>query len=119
MRILSKAILGFGLAIVLIATAAWTSRLQNNRDNRAKSIKVNQYLYVAVPGIRNYLEYGGHGTLQDTVFFWVIPWKKLLGMFFSLIVLCVAAVATIVSVHCRRIGVLTFCHRIQVCHPPP
>ena len=37
------------------------------------------------------LEYGGHGTLQDTVFFWVIPWKKLLGMFLSLIMLCVVA----------------------------
>lgn len=37
------------------------------------------------------LEYGGRGTLQDTVYFWVIPWKKLLGMFVSLIVLCVAA----------------------------
>ncbi len=36
------------------------------------------------------LEYGARGTLQDTVFFWVIPWKKLLGMFFSIIVLCVA-----------------------------
>lgn len=37
------------------------------------------------------LEYGGRGTLQDTVYFWVIPWKKLLGMFMTLIVLCVAA----------------------------
>lgn len=35
------------------------------------------------------LEYGGHGTLQDTVFFWVIPWKKLVGMFTSLMILCV------------------------------
>jgi hypothetical protein len=37
------------------------------------------------------LEYGSRGTLQDTVFFWVIPWKKLASMFLSLIVLCVAA----------------------------
>ncbi len=35
------------------------------------------------------LEYGGHGTLQDTVFFWVIPWKKLLGMFMTLMIICV------------------------------
>ena len=35
------------------------------------------------------IEYGGHGTLQDTVFFWVIPWKKLLGMFMTLIIICV------------------------------
>ena len=37
------------------------------------------------------LEYGGRGTLQDTVYFWVIPWKKLFGMFMTLIVLCVVA----------------------------
>lgn len=36
------------------------------------------------------IEYGARGTLQDTVFFWVIPWKKLLAMFFSITVLCVA-----------------------------
>lgn len=36
------------------------------------------------------LEYGGRGTLQDTVFFWVIPWQKLLSMFLTIIVLCVA-----------------------------
>ncbi len=35
------------------------------------------------------LEYGARGTLQDTVFFWVLPWKKLLGMFLSLLILCV------------------------------
>ena len=35
------------------------------------------------------LEYGGHGTLQDTVFFWVIPWQKLAGMFATLIMLCI------------------------------
>lgn len=35
------------------------------------------------------IEYGGHGTLQDTVFFWVIPWKKLLGMFMTLVIICV------------------------------
>jgi hypothetical protein len=37
------------------------------------------------------LEYGQRGTLQDTVFFWVVPWKKVALMFLSLIVLCVAA----------------------------
>ncbi len=29
----------------------------------AKSMKLRRYLYVATPGIRNYLEYGGHGLL--------------------------------------------------------
>ncbi len=31
------------------------------------------------------LEYGSRGTIQDTVFFWVMPWGKLLSMFLSLI----------------------------------
>jgi hypothetical protein len=35
------------------------------------------------------LEYGSRGTLQDTVFFWVMPWGKLLSMFLSLILACV------------------------------
>jgi hypothetical protein len=36
------------------------------------------------------LQYGNRGTLQDTVFFWIIPWKKALGMFLTLMILCVA-----------------------------
>src|SRR5687768_7438770 len=32
--------------------------LATSRDSETK-----RYLYVAVPGIRNYLEYGGHGIL--------------------------------------------------------
>ncbi len=35
------------------------------------------------------IEYGTRGTIQDTVFFWVVPWKKVVGMFLSLIILCV------------------------------
>ena len=35
------------------------------------------------------LEYGARGTIQDTVFFWVVPWKKVVGMFLSLIIFCV------------------------------
>ena len=63
MRALSKASLVTVLAIVLIVTAAWTPWFQKNRHTLVESTKVNQYLYVAVPGIRNYLEYGGHGIL--------------------------------------------------------
>lgn len=37
------------------------------------------------------LQYGSRGTLQDTVFFWVIPWKKALGMFLTLMIFCVIA----------------------------
>jgi hypothetical protein len=46
------------------------------------------------------LEYGdvGRGGLQDTVFFWVVPWQKLLGMFLSI---TVAAVIVAVLVHSR------------------
>lgn len=35
------------------------------------------------------LEYGNRGTLQDTVFFWMFPWGKLLSMFLSLVLVCV------------------------------
>ena len=48
------------------------------------------------------LEYGGRGTLQDTVFFWVIPWKKMLSMFLTLIVLCVAAAIVLHSYGASR-----------------
>lgn len=43
--------------ILLIVNAAWLP-LNQNKNN-----KVGKYLYVAVPGIRDYLEYGGHGIL--------------------------------------------------------
>lgn len=49
----------FGLA--LIVTTAWAPIRQNNSG--LASSKINKYLYVAVPGIRDYLEYGGHGIL--------------------------------------------------------
>ncbi|RMF44737.1 MAG: hypothetical protein D6753_01850 [Planctomycetota bacterium] len=40
-----------------LALATWTAPLY------AQSIARHNYLYVACPGIRNYLEYGGHGLL--------------------------------------------------------
>jgi DNA-binding beta-propeller fold protein YncE len=43
------------LAIVILLTTAHVSR--------AQSSTVKHYLYVAVPGIRDYLGYGGHGIL--------------------------------------------------------
>lgn len=51
------------LALCLGVAVAWspvpkkTSSLPDHAD------AVKKYLYVAVPGIRNYLEYGGHGIL--------------------------------------------------------
>jgi hypothetical protein len=35
------------------------------------------------------LEYGTRGTIQDTVFFWVLPWKHLLSLFLVLAFVCV------------------------------
>lgn len=34
------------------------------------------------------LQYGNRGTIQDTVFFWIIPWKKMLSMFSMLAMVC-------------------------------
>jgi hypothetical protein len=35
------------------------------------------------------VSYGDRGTLQDTVFFWVLPWQKVAGLFAALVVACV------------------------------
>jgi hypothetical protein len=34
------------------------------------------------------VSYGKTGTIQDTVFFWVLPWKKLLSFFLTLAIAC-------------------------------
>lgn len=53
-----------GLLIVLVwVAAAWSPVHQTKQEAFVASAKVKHYLYVAVPGIRNYLEYGGHGIL--------------------------------------------------------
>ncbi len=44
------------LAFALLGTAALPGRAESSPAD-------GRYLYVAVPGIRNYLEYGGHGVL--------------------------------------------------------
>ena len=51
-----------------------------------------------------YLEYGTRGTLQDTAFFWVIPWKKMAGMFTMLVFLCVFAALVLHSYSISRRG---------------
>ena len=43
--------------------AAWISAPVYDQQASLKSAKSKRYLFVAVPGIRNYLEYGGHGIL--------------------------------------------------------
>lgn len=50
------------------------------------------------------LEYGNRGTLQDTVFFWIIPWKKALGMFLTLMIVCVAGAIGMHSYSMARRG---------------
>jgi DNA-binding beta-propeller fold protein YncE len=47
----------FSISILLILT------LSSGLTPGSTSKKPHRYLYVAVPGIRNYLEYGGHGLL--------------------------------------------------------
>jgi len=61
MNSISRTCIVILLGIVFIVTAAWSPLYQKNTF--VESSKVNQYLYVAVPGIRDYLEYGGHGIL--------------------------------------------------------
>ena len=51
------------LMIAGFSFAAWISAPVYDQQASLKSAKSKRYLYVAVPGIRNYLEYGGHGIL--------------------------------------------------------
>lgn len=52
---------------VLVSLVMWAWRphdsMPDNPDDRRGVAASGKYLYVAVPGIRNYLEYGGHGIL--------------------------------------------------------
>lgn len=52
------------VAILLVLfTTAWIPYPIENPDPEIQSPEAGRYLYVAVPGIRNYLGYGGHGIL--------------------------------------------------------
>lgn len=46
------------------------------------------------------MEYGdvNRGTIQDTIFFWVVPWQKILGMFLSI---AIASIIVAVLLHSR------------------
>ena len=50
------------VAAALLTMPCWGQQSPKNTSPQAKN-HVSRYLYVAVPGIRNYLEYGGHGIL--------------------------------------------------------
>src|SRR5260370_40705875 len=47
----------FSTLLVLAALACGIARATADQDTPAR------YLYVAAPGVRNYLDYGGHGRL--------------------------------------------------------
>ena len=57
MNLKSRTSLPILLGIVLMAIVGWSPVSRHNKS------RVNKYLYVVVPGIRDYLEYGGHGIL--------------------------------------------------------
>jgi DNA-binding beta-propeller fold protein YncE len=63
MRSLSKSTLFVLVAIALIATLSSARLLSRESSSDDSAAKVKRYLYVATPGIRDYLEYGGHGIL--------------------------------------------------------
>ena len=56
----------FRILLIIFVVAflgAWTSNSNQQGESATIPAKTKRYLYVAVPGIRNYLEYGGHGIL--------------------------------------------------------
>ena len=50
-------------SIFIIQVLGFMIMLTSAREPTADSATVQHYLYVAVPGIRDYLGYGGHGIL--------------------------------------------------------
>src|SRR3990170_2892013 len=63
MNAISKILFIIHFAAVLMVTPSWAQLSPKNTSPVVKSAQVKRLLYVAVPGIRNYLEYGGHGVL--------------------------------------------------------
>ena len=59
MKNLHRSLLVLLSGLLLLVASSWSPSPLANQPT-AKTVK---YLYVAVPGIRNYLEYGGHGIL--------------------------------------------------------
>lgn len=53
-----------GVALMMFTTA-WVPVVDHTPSSNGHPLvaKTGKYLYVAVPGVRNYLEYGGHGIL--------------------------------------------------------
>ncbi len=55
------AVLGSLLVVFIISFSSFQKSSSNKKDSSPANI--SRYLYVAVPGIRDYLGYGGHGIL--------------------------------------------------------
>jgi DNA-binding beta-propeller fold protein YncE len=51
------------VGLFILFTAAWTPFSEQNPATEINAPESGRYLYVAVPGIRDYLGYGGHGIL--------------------------------------------------------
>ncbi len=49
--------------LMIMSTAAWSPLPAQHPASEINAPAAGRYLYVAVPGIRNYLGYGGHGIL--------------------------------------------------------
>lgn len=63
MNLKSSVCLFFLCALVLTVTVAWSPTSNHQKRSNVDAPPKGRYLYVAVPGIRNYLGYGGHGIL--------------------------------------------------------
>lgn len=60
------------------------------------------------------VSYGSSGTIQDTVYFWVLPWGRLLSYFFSLAIFLVIIALFIHSYLATRGTTLAFAPATQV-----
>ena len=63
MKAKTKILILFLSGLVIMLIAGWTPIKKDNAAVEVKAPPSGRYLYVAVPGIRNYLGYGGHGLL--------------------------------------------------------
>ncbi len=59
MKILALILCG----LVIMSTTAWGPKAEEKSTSEVEAPPAGRYLYVPVPGIRNYLGYGGHGIL--------------------------------------------------------
>lgn len=61
-KFMKRSINIFLFLLIPVALAIWAWRPKGD-EPEVSTVKPGKFLYVAVPGVRNYLEYGGHGIL--------------------------------------------------------